>query len=297
MPKGHILLIRMLTSTKYGLTIDEITEKLKAEGYDKFSRSTLTRWRREIEEMFGLKIAPGKDYRYRFVDESTDVEKQILTMLTSAFSLNELSNTPNRVSVELPSIGYVWLPYVAKAIADCRCLSFEYESLQNPELHHVVVEPFMVKNFHQRWYLLGNNAESSKLAVYSLERMSNVEIVPDSHFTFRETMMRGDEKIAVKDYFDNCYGISLANDKPELVYVKVAEDQTKYFDALPLHHSQKQVNIDEEGNTTYCYYLVLNHEFKKEILSWGSKVEVLQPQRFKNEIEKELSMMLKVYGR
>lgn len=82
----------------------------------------------------------------------------------------------------------------------------------------------------------------------------------------------------------NCFGI-IHDGKAEQVDIKVFNDDKKdrYFQSLPLHHSQ---NIKErtEDYTISQYYLQPTFDFRQEILSHGAEIEVLSPKWLREEI-------------
>ena len=74
-----------------------------------------------------------------------------------------------------------------------------------------------------------------------------------------------------EEYFSNYYGVIIGTDwEPQEVKIKVANDQVRYFDTLPLHVSQQKMEEEsDEYFTIYRYHLAPTHDFKKEIMSWG----------------------------
>jgi predicted DNA-binding transcriptional regulator YafY len=71
--------------------------------------------------------------------------------------------------------------------------------------------------------------------------------------------------------------------------------QAKYFQSLPLHHSQE---IIEETNeyTIFQYYLTPDYDFKQDVLSFGVSVEVLEPELLRNEIGEVISELNRRYN-
>jgi len=64
----------------------------------------------------------------------------------------------------------------------------------------------------------------------------------------------------------------------------VDADQAKYLRALPLHHSQKEVETNDR-HSTFTYYIKPTFDFMQELLSHGADVEVLCPAWFRKEIK------------
>ena len=55
-----------------------------------------------------------------------------------------------------------------------------------------------------------------------------------------------------------------------------SEMQAKYFRSLPLHWSQEEVET-HKGYSIFSYFLTTDYDFKQDVLSFGSEVEILEP--------------------
>ena len=91
------------------------------------------------------------------------------------------------------------------------------------------------------------------------------------------------------------FGVTLDGRKASTVRVKVAADQVKYLESLPLHDSQVLVERTA-GYSIFEYHLVPTYDFRQEILSHGPDMEVLEPEDFREEIKKDFAQMYKNYG-
>ncbi|MGL4364075.1 MAG: WYL domain-containing protein, partial [Bacteroidales bacterium] len=68
-----------------------------------------------------------------------------------------------------------------------------------------------------------------------------------------------------------------------------------YFLDLPLHHSQTLIEQTEDYSI-FEYYLQPTYDFRQELLTHGTEVEVLSPKVFREEfaaIAKECAMVYK----
>ena len=91
-------------------------------------------------------------------------------------------------------------------------------------------EPYAVKMFHRRWYVLGRFGESP-LRVFALDsRMSDVD--------FSDETFQLPDDFDAETMFRNCYGIILPDEGSEVqvVRLRVNADQSHYIRSLPLHH-------------------------------------------------------------
>ena len=83
--------------------------------------------------------------------------------------------------------------------------------------------------------------------------------------------------------------------KNEAVRLKVYGMQVQYFRSLPLHSSQKEVETHDDYSV-FSYFLTTDYDFKQDILSFGDKVEVLEPMSLREEIKGMINKMLNRYN-
>ena len=78
---------------------------------------------------------------------------------------------------------------------------------------------------------------------------------------------------------------------PETIDLKVYGTQKEYFRTLPLHHSQKEIETEDDFSV-FRYYLSPTYDFLQEILSHGCEVEVLSPTHLRYEVRYHAEMIL-----
>ena len=76
--------------------------------------------------------------------------------------------------------------------------------------------------------------------------------------------------------------------------LKVSPKYTKFLRSLPLHHSQKEVETNEDFSI-FTYQLCIERDFISEILSNGTDIEVLEPQLLREEVSATIRKMLGKY--
>lgn len=149
----------------------------------------------------------------------------------------------------------------------------------------VVICPYFVKIFKQLWYVIGYNVADGKIKTYSLDRMTNLNI--------SSTSFKMPEGFEPQSFFKDCYGITINQNEPKDIALRVSHTQARYLRALPLHHTQS-----EEVHDTYSifrYRMLLTYDLYEKILSLGSNVEVLTPPELKSQIITQLKATLAHY--
>ncbi|WP_444542241.1 helix-turn-helix transcriptional regulator [Capnocytophaga cynodegmi] len=92
-------------------------------------------------------------------------------------------------------------------------------------------------------------------------------------------------------FFSSSFGV-FTDKQIERVVLKTNEEKTKYLQSLPLHHSQKEIKM-EDNHTIFKYFLRPTYDFRQEILSHGAEIEVISPNWFREEIQQIVTQMHK----
>jgi predicted DNA-binding transcriptional regulator YafY len=61
-----------------------------------------------------------------------------------------------------------------------------------------------------------------------------------------------------------------------------------------LHSSQKEVETDK-NHSIFTYFLTHDYDFKQDVLSFGDKVEVLEPKELREEMKEIVKKLNKIY--
>ena len=193
----------------------------------------------------------------------------VSSLLAESMSLNE------RILLENVPSGGEKLNMLIKAMKESRKISITYRRYGGHATRTFDIEPYCVKLFGQRWYMLGRFADKG-LATFSLDRMLEVKISKEK-FKF-------DEDFDASSYFSESFGIMIdENSKPERVVIRAYGYEPYYLRDLPLHHSQREIQSTEE----YCDFelcLKLTSDFKTKLLSRGEWIEILEPKALAEEI-------------
>ncbi len=266
------------------ITLAEINERWleteMSEGIS-LSRTTFHRHRIAIEEMFGLFIECDKKdgNKYYIGNEHVLREDSVQNWMLSTMSvgniLRESQSLNSRILLENIPSGGEKLKQIIKAMKECRKISITYRRYGGHAARTFELEPYCVKLFGQRWYLLGRFADRG-LATFSLDRILEIKI---SHEKFKF-----DEDFDAADYFSDCFGVMLdENSKPEKVLIRAYGYEPYYLRDLPLHSSQREIQSTEEYSD-FELRLKITSDFKSKLLSRGEWIEILEPKALAEEI-------------
>ncbi|MEI6754826.1 MAG: WYL domain-containing protein [Paludibacter sp.] len=102
------------------------------------------------------------------------------------------------------------------------------------------------------------------------------------------------ESFDTESFFQDCYGIIQGENNVEKVILKFDSSQAKYIRALPLHHSQQEIETTAES-VVFEYRIKPTFDFIQEILLHGDLVEVLAPASLRNKLIQISQKMGKMY--
>ncbi|MCM1355632.1 MAG: WYL domain-containing protein [Staphylococcus sp.] len=235
-------------------------------------RRTFYNYRNAIEELFNINIECNPSTYEYYIDTNNShqasVTDWLLNSATMSNVLSTLHDVSDRVFVEDVPSARLYLSQVISALREHRQLHFIYRPYTriNPT-RDVVIEPYFMKIFRQRWYVTGLNLRDNQIKTYALDRMADVVIGTD---TF-EIPADFDSDSFVRDSF----GIVFTQAEPHEVIIRANPRRAKYLRALPLHHSQREEIHDDYSN--FFYRLRLTPDLVAELLSLGPDVKVMAP--------------------
>lgn len=212
----------------------------------------------------------------------------MIDSLSVSNMLMESSALKDRILLENIPSGREFLQLIINAMKQGRKLMMEYRRFGKEEVRSVVIEPYAVKVFKQRWYLLANEDKWEMPAVYALDRISSLKDLSETFVYPKE--------FDAEAFFKDCYGVVCGtNHKTQRIVLRAYSPYVNYLRTLPLHASQKELKSTTEY-ADFEYYLRPTFDFRQELLSQGDEVEVLGPKEFREEIKDVLRRMLKRYG-
>ena len=270
------------------LTLSELNELWVsdevAEG-NPLPRSSFNKYRDAILDMFGLIIDCDSTYHYYIsnpgeVDE--DQTKQwMLSMLTTGLTLSGSSAIKDSVILENVPAGFEFLPVILQAIRQTRTIMMGYQKF-GFEPYTKPVDPYAVKLFRQRWYLLADNGE--RMSVYSFDRMQSAALT-DQRFA-------RPKDFSPEDYFAEYFGVMTDGTPLEHVVLRAYGKMANLLRTLPLHASQRELESGE-GYTDYALDIRPSIDFVSELLSKIDGLDVLEPQSLKEKISRILNDALR----
>ena len=310
--RRHIWILSELYQNPKGLTYKEFAERWECSSQNVLGTSlpkrTFQDCLRAIEETFDIDISSDarNGYHYRIVQRDWLENDRVKDWLLSAFAVNGLLQDSRGLREQvmyedIPS-GNDYLLEVLKAMRENHVLAVTYQDYYDEEPRDIMLEPYCVRVFRQRWYVVGvmenepkgeeptELTNQGRIRRYALDRVVKLE---STDATFK--MPRD---FSVSDYFADAFGIIVEPEEYDVETIRMKaydiNHRREYLRSLPLHESQKEVERHKDYSV-FELRIAPTYDFIKEILSMGSEVEIISPEYVRQEVEHRAEELLARY--
>lgn len=279
------------------ISLEEISDRWQRNkdlsGYRPLSRATFNRWKDAIFSQFGIIISCQRagGYLY-FIENPEDIdEDELKKWMLDSFAVGNLISEnlslKDRILVSKIPSARNHLATLLDAMRENRTVTITYCGFNKSKSHKFPIEPYCVKLFENRWYVLAHNVRYDDCRIYGLDRIEDMEMTTDR--------FRIPKDFSASDYFSNYYGIVADSGiEPECIVVRVYRDHIPYMVSLPLHHSQKLLECNGEY-ADFELFLAPTFDFIMKLLSAGDMVEVISPKSLRRTMKDRISAMSRLY--
>ena len=251
---------------------------------------------RAIESIFEVEVRCNRSTNQYFITtnlQDASFSKWVVETMAMSSFVAECKEIRKQILIEDMPSGYRHLTQIVKAMKTHRSLIVSYQSYFAKEKSQFEIEPYCLKSFKRRWYVLAKTSKHDDLRVLALDRMENV-IITDVKYTIPHNF-------DAEKYFRDYYGV-IMNEKPEKVRLWTTSFRANYLRSLPLHKSQKEVEYVPEsvpqandGYSVFEMKVAPTFDLIQELRSLGAEVKVLAPQRLADWLKLDAENVVKLY--
>lgn len=279
------------TIKRYGrITREELNRAWMRSAYGDgkpIQRRTFLNYRNAIERLFNVTITCDPSTYEYYIAGDDERRNSVTDWLLDSTVTNNLITSAHDISdkiflEEVPS-AREYLSAVIDALRENVAVRFDYHPYtRSLPTRSVMIEPYFIRVFRQRWYVVGRHVKEDRIKTYALDRITRLE----------QTSEKFDvpDDFSPSEYFADAFGIVVDKSSPRKITIKADSTRAKYFRALPLHHSQEEMVTDKYS--IFTYRMRITRDLVSELLSYGPEVEVLAPVELRammrNELEKAL---------
>jgi predicted DNA-binding transcriptional regulator YafY len=179
------------------------------------------------------------------------------------------------------------IPILSDSISNKRPVNVIYKSFKADKEKSEILHPYILKEYRNRWFVIGYNEMQEGISNYALDRIVRIEITKTSWID--NTFFDSDH------YFDNVIGVTvIEGNTPEKIQIKLNPVLAPYIITKPIHNTQKII-MECKAYTIIEVSLVSNYEFESLILSFGEYAEILTKGETRDHIRKQINGLLEIY--
>jgi len=254
--------------------------------------------RKGIKEMFGVEIVCDRSHGNVYYVKNPEVleRRKVAKWLLYKYSIPQgfatFNSMKDRIILEEIPLGTSFLDDIIEAMQKNMELRIDYQRYEGEQgeehLQTFHIQPYALKVFNRRWYLLGFIKEKDGLRTIALDRILYLEVLTTS-FSLPEDF-------DARKYFSNVVGIFVNKELPVTkVMIRAYGTQAEYLRSTPLHKSQSEGKSKHGEFADFTYRLCVTTELVSQLLAMGEKVKVLEPEELRAEMKKRIGNMINYY--
>jgi len=291
--KEYIWLVNII-KRKGHVSLAEINEEwveTDMSGGLEMARATFHRHRIAIEEMFGLFIECDKSTNEYYIGNAHELDKSsvqnwMLSTLTVSNVLSDSVGLKDRILLERVPAGGELLNDVIEAMKKNRRIQVTYQRYTRDEPKTHILEPYCVKMYNRRWYILGHFPDGY-FGMFSLDRIKS--------FAITEEKFEIPEDFSCEEFFADYFGVAQGFETDvERIVVRAYGSERYNLRDLPIHHTQKVIG-EGDNYTDFEIMMKPTLDFHAYVVSRTRMLKVLEPEWLQDEIIELLEETLNHY--
>ena len=161
--------------------INETWEKSYYYDSKEISRNTFLEYKRKAEDLFDINITCNRRTNKYYIEnqeslKTNPLKKWLLSSMSAVTTIEQCKVLANRIMLEQTFGGETLLPVVTEAMTSGFCLIMSYKPFWYDEPYQLVIEPYFVRLFRQRWYLIVLSHKHNKIRTFAFDRICSINI-------------------------------------------------------------------------------------------------------------------------
>jgi len=184
--------------------------------------------------------------------------------------------------------GLDFLDKIYQSIIKKQVLKVSYQTFGSDHSSEVEFHPYLLKEYNNRWYMLGRKSNHESIVNYALDRIKSIEVLPQKHYLENNSF-------DPETYYKDVIGVTVKEDmQTEEIIFKVDKRNAQYISTKPIHTSQRKVESNEDG-VTFQLTMKINFEIERLFLGFGKDIEILAPLKLRKSIATNLKKAVENY--
>jgi predicted DNA-binding transcriptional regulator YafY len=203
---------------------------------------------------------------------------------------SEQFNQPSVIDFEKNDLltGIEWLDILYKQIISQTAIQITYQSFKARSANEFVFYPYLLKEYRNRWFILGMKKEQKEILTLALDRIQKVEPLANE-------LYRRNKNFEPHTYFKDLIGVTknVADTPTHIVFI-ASHRHAPYIKTKPIHASQQIVETRKEG-IVFSIDVVPNFELERELLGFGEGIKILSPSNIIRLMKRKTRLMFDAY--
>lgn len=276
-------------------TFEEINAHLakhsEIEGYNyQMSQRTFQRDLNEIRNIYSIDIQCRKTTGEYFIAEEEDLSdnQHLLASFDLFNALRLTGNYTDLIQFENTNVkGSEHIYYLLQAIKNKTLTEIVYKKFYEDESEKVLIEPYLLKQFKAKWYVVSVKSQSQEVRTYALDRILKIDVK-------RKKFVPGGI-LNLSTYSNNSFGIiNPVGQKIETIIFSFDSEQANYIKHFPIHRSQVILQ-EAPDSVTFQIEVFITYDLIAELLSYGEGITIQSPKKLIKELKASYSACLKKY--
>lgn len=183
--------------------------------------------------------------------------------------------------------GLEHLDTLYQAISKKIVLKLTYQSFSARTPGVISMHAYILKEYNNRWFVIGHMTGNKKLLTLALDRISKIELDLQTDYEQHD--------FDANSYYENTYGVTVLNEEPAKIELIIDRKNAPYVLTKPFHHSQQLLETYKDHSIRISLKLHLNYELERLILGFGESIRVLHPRRLRRRIHYKLRKAIATY--
>ena len=188
-------------------------------------------------------------------------------------------------------------------------IQVSYHTFNDPTIRSRVFHPYLLKQYNNRWFLLGADDSDMFILNFALDRIDKVEPLPGRKYK--------ECPVDLAERFEEIVGVTLYKNRPvEHILCWVNDVSRGYVETKPIHGTFTPIRNKEnelklrnkypqlQGGLFFTLDCICNKELIRELTSFGKDLLVLESHAdadvevtAKDEVEKRIREMMEEYDK
>lgn len=255
---------------------------------------TFHEYKKGIKEMFGIDIECNRKKNVYYVKNPEVLEDNkpaqwLLDKYSIPKGFSAFNRLKDRVLLEEIPLGQAFLGRIMEAMRQNVELKVDYLQYQREDLQTFHFQPYALKVYNHRWYLLGYLKEQKELRTIALDRIHTLDKLT--------TPFNLPDDFDAHKYFEDVIGIYVDKNLPvEKVRIRANSKQADYLRSTPLHNSQREGRSKHGEFAEFTYHLCVTPDLISQLMAMGENIEILEPKSLREEVVKKIRSTLQNYN-